>query len=52
MTCNPRRTEPVMEEMPGRAESKWGRVWRYQGPRGVVWRIRYRDASGKRILER
>ncbi|HYT94157.1 MAG TPA: hypothetical protein VEL76_35905 [Gemmataceae bacterium] len=28
-----------------------GRVWRYEGPRGVVWRIRYRDASGRRILE-
>jgi integrase len=26
-------------------------VWRYQGPRGVVWRIRYRDATGRRILE-
>lgn len=32
-------------------EPKWGRVWRYEGKRGVVWRIRYRDASGKRILE-
>ena len=31
--------------------AKWGRVWRYEGPRGVVWRIRYRDASGRRILE-
>jgi len=30
---------------------KWGRVWRYQGPRGVVWRIRYQDAAGRRILE-
>jgi integrase len=29
----------------------WGRVWRYQGPRGVVFRIRYRDASGRRVLE-
>jgi site-specific recombinase XerD len=28
-----------------------GPVWRYQGPRGVVWRIRYRDATGRRILE-
>ncbi len=34
----------------GRAP-KWGRVWRYQGPRGVVWRIRYRDAAGRRVLE-
>ena len=32
-------------------QTKWGRVWRYQGPRGVVWRIRYRDATGRRILE-
>ena len=32
-------------------QTKWGRVWRYEGPRGVVWRIRYRDATGKRILE-
>src|SRR6476659_2139379 len=32
-------------------EGKWGRVWRYQGTRGVVWRIRYRDANGRRILE-
>jgi integrase len=31
--------------------AKWGRVWRYQGTRGVVWRIRYRDATGRRILE-
>src|SRR5260221_8250956 len=30
---------------------KWGRVWRYQGPRGVSWRIPYRDAPGRRILE-
>ncbi len=36
-----------MSEMAG----KWGRVWRYEGPRGVVWRIRYRDATGRRILE-
>src|SRR5262245_19003679 len=33
------------------AGGKWGRVWRYEGPRGVVWRIRYRDASGRRVLE-
>jgi integrase len=31
--------------------AKWGRVWRYEGKRGVVWRIRYRDATGRRILE-
>lgn len=33
-------------------EPKWGRVWRYQGKRGrVVWRIRYTDATGRRVLE-
>ena len=35
----------------GNGHGKWGRVWRYEGPRGVVWRIRYRDASGRRVLE-
>ena len=35
----------------GRKEPRWGRVWRYAGARGVVWRIRYRDASGRRIME-
>jgi integrase len=30
---------------------KWGRVWRYEGKRGVVWRIRYTDAAGRRVLE-
>jgi integrase len=35
----------------GNREPKWGRVWRYQGQRGIVWRIRYRDATGRRILE-
>jgi len=29
----------------------FGAVWRYPGARGVVWRIRYRDASGRRVLE-
>jgi integrase len=37
--------------MTRQVEPKWGRVWRYQGTRGVVWRIRYRDASGRHILE-
>ena len=32
-------------------EPKWGRVWRYEGLRGVSWRIRYTDAAGRRILE-
>jgi integrase len=35
----------------GRKEPTWGRVWRYEGKRGVVWRIRYRDATGRRVLE-
>src|SRR3954453_22013349 len=33
------------------SSSKWGAVWRYHGKRGTVWRIRYRDATGRRILE-
>ncbi len=37
--------------MSSRNEAKWGRVWRYEGPRGVVWRIRYTDATGRRVLE-
>jgi len=37
--------------MASQAGAKWGRVWRYEGTRGVVWRIRYRDATGRRILE-
>jgi integrase len=40
-----------MSAVATRSEPKWGRVWRYEGPRGVRWRIRYRDASGRRILE-
>jgi integrase len=35
----------------GSKSGKWGRVWRYEGARGVVWRIRYRDAAGRRVLE-
>jgi integrase len=35
----------------GNGSGNWGRVWRYEGPRGVVWRIRYRDAAGRRMLE-
>ena len=35
---------------PGR--STGGSIWRYQTKAGpVVWRIRYRDASGRRVLE-
>src|SRR4051794_23260752 len=37
--------------MSGNGSAKWGRVWRYEGKRGVVWRIRYTDAGGKRVLE-
>jgi integrase len=33
------------------SSGKWGRVWRYEGKRGVVWRIRYTDAAGRRVLE-
>ena len=35
----------------GSERDKWGRVWRYEGRRGIVWRIRYRDAAGRRVLE-
>src|SRR5207253_2626414 len=35
----------------GSGSGKWGRVWRYEGTRGVVWRIRYRDAAWRRALE-
>jgi integrase len=31
--------------------NEFGKVWRYEGKRGTVWRIRYRDAAGKRVLE-
>jgi integrase len=34
-----------------RREQTFGAVWRYPGARGVVWRIRYRDASGRRVME-
>src|SRR5438067_8324679 len=34
-----------------RKQPTWGRVWRYEGPRGVSWRIRYQDDTGRRILE-
>jgi integrase len=37
--------------MPAGKQPKWGRVWRYQGTRGVVWRIRYQDATGRRVME-
>ena len=40
-----------MSSSNGSGSGKWGRVWRYEGPRGVVWRIRYRDATGRRVLE-
>src|SRR5680860_1040083 len=37
--------------MPTTKDQTFGAIWRYQGPRGTVWRIRYRDASGRRVLE-
>jgi integrase len=35
----------------GNGSGQWGRIWRYEGKRGVRWRIRYTDATGKRVLE-
>ncbi len=35
----------------GSGSGEWGRIWRYEGKRGVRWRIRYTDAAGKRVLE-
>ena len=35
----------------GNARRSAGSVWRYEGHRNVTWRIRYRDATGRRILE-
>lgn len=40
-----------MDEPMAKTNGKWGRVWRYEGKRGVVWRIRYTDAAGRRVLE-
>lgn len=40
-----------MDAMPASKTPTWGAVWCYQGKRGTVWRIRYRDATGRRILE-
>ena len=37
--------------MPTPKDQTFGALWRYPGPRGTVWRIRYRDASGRRVLE-
>src|SRR2546425_289294 len=41
----------AMSARNGSEGGKWGRVWRYEGRRGIVWRIRYRDAAGRRVLE-
>jgi integrase len=30
---------------------RWGRIWRYEGKRATTWRIRYQDATGRRVLE-
>jgi integrase len=35
----------------GNGSGQWGRIWRYEGKRGVRWRIRYTDAAGRRVLE-
>src|SRR5487761_2571168 len=40
-----------MHVMPTKRGQTFGAVWRYPGTKRVVWRIRYRDASGRRILE-
>ncbi len=37
--------------MPTKRGQTFGAVWRYPGTKGVVWRIRYRDASGRRVME-
>ena len=56
-TVTPRTTTTTqimlmsMSMSKGTSRGNWGRVWRYEGPRGVIWRIRYRDASGRRVLE-
>src|SRR5207247_4073123 len=49
--CIPAPVRAWNEHVQHAREPKWGRVWRYEGTRGVVWRIRYRDASGRRVLE-
>ncbi len=47
-----RRRRRVSPWSAGGEKSAAGSRWRYQTKRGVVvWRIRYRDASGRRILE-
>jgi integrase len=50
-TCIQTPIRACDEAMSSSPEPRWGRVWRYEGPRGVSWRIRYRDASGRRVLE-
>ena len=40
-----------MSRSNGSGSGEWGRIWRYEGKRGVRWRIRYTDAAGKRMLE-
>lgn len=32
-------------------KQEFGAIWCYPGKRGTVWRIRYQDASGRRVLE-
>jgi integrase len=51
-TQPPRRARRSSPWSAGGQKSASGSVWRYETKRGgVVWRIRYRDASGRRILE-
>src|SRR5689334_13530170 len=38
-----------IQQRPSRASG--GAVIRYDGKRGVVWRIRYADATGKQVMQ-
>jgi integrase len=40
-----------MASRKGRQPRRRGHVIRYAGKRGVVWRVKYHDASGKQIVE-
>lgn len=31
--------------------ARWGTVIRYDGKRGVVWRVKFRDADGRQAME-
>src|SRR5205814_6799971 len=45
------RPSRAWNERMSKGNGDWGRIWRYEGKRGVRWRIRYTDAAGKRVLE-